>query len=220
MDDSCSEFSLSCAAVKTQVETQTFLKKSRPESERRLAGAVISCFPTTFPVRPRTKRSRQSRQAKSTGSSLNQSPSSSSSSTSSGVSSAAAPWFIFFDAGENVDSSNAFGEPPKKQRKKAAAATLQSGSSGPTGQNPRRCSHCLVQKTPQWRTGPNGAKTLCNACGVRFKSGRLFPEYRPALSPTFCTGVHSNSHRKVIEMRKMKEVPEPTTELTPMVQSY
>lgn len=46
-----------------------------------------------------------------------------------------------------------------------------------------------------------GPKTLCNACGVRYKSGRLFPEYRPAASPTFIPSLHSNSHKKVIEMR-------------------
>ncbi|RRT47592.1 hypothetical protein B296_00027680 [Ensete ventricosum] len=66
---------------------------------------------------------------------------------------------------------------------------------------PRRCSHCLSQKTPQWRAGPLGPKTLCNACGVRFKSGRLLPEYRPAKSPTFVSYKHSNSHKKVMEMR-------------------
>lgn len=46
-----------------------------------------------------------------------------------------------------------------------------------------------------------GPKTLCNACGVRYKSGRLFPEYRPAASPTFVPSLHSNSHKKVVEMR-------------------
>ena len=69
------------------------------------------------------------------------------------------------------------------------------------GQQPRRCTHCLSQRTPQWRAGPLGPKTLCNACGVRFKSGRLYPEYRPAKSPTFVNSVHSNSHKKVLEMR-------------------
>ncbi|XP_054776171.1 GATA transcription factor 9-like [Prosopis cineraria] len=71
------------------------------------------------------------------------------------------------------------------------------------GQNPmpRRCSHCLAQRTPQWRAGPLGPKTLCNACGVRYKSGRLLPEYRPAKSPTFVSYLHSNSHKKVMEMR-------------------
>lgn len=66
----------------------------------------------------------------------------------------------------------------------------------------KKCAHCGVTKTPQWRGGPMGPKTLCNACGVRYRSGRLFPEYRPAASPTFVPALHSNSHRKVIEMRQ------------------
>ena len=35
------------------------------------------------------------------------------------------------------------------------------------------CACCRTQKTPLWRNGPTGAKTLCNACGVRFKNGRI-----------------------------------------------
>ncbi|KAJ4789978.1 GATA transcription factor 9 [Rhynchospora pubera] len=70
----------------------------------------------------------------------------------------------------------------------------------------RRCTHCLSNKTPQWREGPMGPKTLCNACGVRFKSGRLLPEYRPAKSPTFVSWMHSNSHKKVLEMRNASSV--------------
>lgn len=66
----------------------------------------------------------------------------------------------------------------------------------------RKCQHCGAEKTPQWRAGPAGPKTLCNACGVRYKSGRLVPEYRPANSPTFTAELHSNSHRKIVEMRK------------------
>ncbi|GMI93780.1 GATA transcription factor 9 [Hibiscus trionum] len=69
----------------------------------------------------------------------------------------------------------------------------------------RKCLHCASEKTPQWRTGPLGPKTLCNACGVRYKSGRLVPEYRPAASPTFVSAKHSNSHRKVLELRRQKE---------------
>ncbi|XP_045805677.1 GATA transcription factor 11-like [Trifolium pratense] len=65
----------------------------------------------------------------------------------------------------------------------------------------RKCTHCEVTKTPQWREGPKGPKTLCNACGVRYRSGRLYPEYRPANSPTYVESVHSNCHKKVLEMR-------------------
>ncbi|CAK9153527.1 unnamed protein product [Ilex paraguariensis] len=70
----------------------------------------------------------------------------------------------------------------------------------------RKCLHCASDKTPQWRTGPLGPKTLCNACGVRYKSGRLVPEYRPAASPTFMSAKHSNSHRKVLELRRQNEL--------------
>ncbi|KAL0543393.1 hypothetical protein IC582_018489 [Cucumis melo] len=93
--------------------------------------------------------------------------------------------------------------PAKKSKKNPAdegSGRVQAG---------RRCSHCGVQKTPQWRAGPLGAKSLCNACGVRFKSGRLFPEYRPACSPTFSNELHSNHHRKVLEMRRKKEREKP-----------
>lgn len=36
-----------------------------------------------------------------------------------------------------------------------------------------RCVHCHSTETPLWRTGPDGPKTLCNACGVRYKKGKL-----------------------------------------------
>jgi hypothetical protein len=35
----------------------------------------------------------------------------------------------------------------------------------------RGCLNCQAQKTPQWRMGPEGPKTLCNACGVRYRKG-------------------------------------------------
>ncbi|GMH29327.1 hypothetical protein Nepgr_031170 [Nepenthes gracilis] len=72
----------------------------------------------------------------------------------------------------------------------------------------RKCQHCEAEKTPQWRAGPMGPKTLCNACGVRYKSGRLCPEYRPARSPTFSSLLHSNSHRTIIEMKKKQLIQE------------
>ncbi|XP_073106246.1 uncharacterized protein [Elaeis guineensis] len=86
----------------------------------------------------------------------------------------------------------------KNKTKKSSAGTAAGGDEAPPV---RKCMHCEIQKTPQWRAGPMGPKTLCNACGVRYKSGRLFPEYRPAASPTFVPDLHSNSHKKVVEMR-------------------
>lgn len=33
------------------------------------------------------------------------------------------------------------------------------------------CLNCGCHQTPQWRCGPLGPRTLCNACGVRYKKG-------------------------------------------------
>ncbi|ESW04260.1 hypothetical protein PHAVU_011G080200 [Phaseolus vulgaris] len=92
----------------------------------------------------------------------------------------------------------------KKQRKKNVpllANKEMKRSSSEESVAVRKCLHCEVTKTPQWREGPMGPKTLCNACGVRYRSGRLFAEYRPAASPTFVGSLHSNSHKKVLEIR-------------------
>ena len=89
----------------------------------------------------------------------------------------------------------------KKKIKVSFPARESNSGAGTAAAVVRKCMHCEITKTPQWRAGPMGPKTLCNACGVRFKSGRLYPEYRPAASPTFLPTVHSNSHKKVLEMR-------------------
>ncbi|TYJ32640.1 hypothetical protein E1A91_A05G049400v1 [Gossypium mustelinum] len=93
--------------------------------------------------------------------------------------------------------------PGKKPVKTISSKKKEGGVANSDG---RKCLHCATDKTPQWRTGPMGPKTLCNACGVRYKSGRLVPEYRPAASPTFVLTKHSNSHRKVLELRRQKEM--------------
>ncbi|ORX93533.1 glucocorticoid receptor-like (DNA-binding domain) [Basidiobolus meristosporus CBS 931.73] len=33
---------------------------------------------------------------------------------------------------------------------------------------PRRCHACNTTETPEWRRGPDGARTLCNACGLHY----------------------------------------------------
>ncbi|RWW38545.1 hypothetical protein BHE74_00056217 [Ensete ventricosum] len=91
-------------------------------------------------------------------------------------------------------------KPASKKKDMSAGPAVVAAPDG------RKCLHCQTDKTPQWRTGPMGPKTLCNACGVRYKSGRLVPEYRPAASPTFVVSKHSNSHRKVLELRRQKEL--------------
>ncbi|KAL0738685.1 hypothetical protein Bca4012_014895 [Brassica carinata] len=36
----------------------------------------------------------------------------------------------------------------------------------------RCCSECKTTTTPMWRGGPSGPKSLCNACGIRFRKQR------------------------------------------------
>ncbi|XP_027337781.1 GATA transcription factor 2-like [Abrus precatorius] len=95
---------------------------------------------------------------------------------------------------------------PIQQSSSSSSSTTPNTNPQPQEAGVRKCTHCASEKTPQWRTGPLGPKTLCNACGVRFKSGRLVPEYRPAASPTFVLSQHSNSHRKVMELRRQKHL--------------
>ncbi|KAI4297675.1 hypothetical protein L6164_037556 [Bauhinia variegata] len=193
VDDSLPELSLLYPVHSEQT-------KKRTEPEPKPGMTEKPCFPSRVPVKMRSKKSRKANARAWSFSPLlsGSGSSSSSSSCSSGFSST--PALIFAGSVPNLEFSEGLGEPPAKKQKKKSET--QTGGS----QFQRRCSHCQVQKTPQWRTGPLGAKTLCNACGVRFKSGRLYPEYRPACSPTFSSEVHSNSHRKVLEMRRRKEM--------------
>ncbi|KAL6494796.1 hypothetical protein OROGR_031596 [Orobanche gracilis] len=154
-------------------------------------------FPVPVPTKPRSKRS-----AKSSGRSwsLASSPltcAGPSSMPSSSYGSSTLSPSVFMNPVLDTEVFSGVEKPAAKKPKRKKET--DSGSD-------RKCTHCHVQKTPQWRTGPLGPKTLCNACGVRYKSGRLLPEYRPPFSPTFSQERHSNSHRKVLEMRRKKEM--------------
>ncbi|KAG8850809.1 hypothetical protein FRB91_008768 [Serendipita sp. 411] len=35
-------------------------------------------------------------------------------------------------------------------------------------QPPKLCSSCKIKETPEWRKGPEGPRTLCNACGLHW----------------------------------------------------
>ncbi|XP_006664221.2 GATA transcription factor 2-like [Oryza brachyantha] len=101
--------------------------------------------------------------------------------------------------GQEIDKEQ---EIEKRRDKKKIKKAVYVNDELPPEEPVKRCTHCMSYKTPQWRTGPLGPKTLCNACGVRYKSGRLLPEYRPANSPTFVSDIHSNSHKKVMQLRQ------------------
>ncbi|THH31523.1 hypothetical protein EUX98_g2667 [Antrodiella citrinella] len=51
---------------------------------------------------------------------------------------------------------NAPGQPKSKYRKRSRATP------------PGKCHSCNIRETPEWRRGPDGARTLCNACGLHY----------------------------------------------------
>ncbi|KAK0500290.1 hypothetical protein EDD18DRAFT_1068679 [Armillaria luteobubalina] len=40
--------------------------------------------------------------------------------------------------------------------------------SGQRATPPGKCHSCNIRETPEWRRGPDGARTLCNACGLHY----------------------------------------------------
>lgn len=116
-------------------------------------------YPFKFPTLTTTMRSSWS-MAVSTSSS-----STSSSSTSSTIPTIAAaalspasspPRFTSFSATHDPFVEQA-PSPPKKKRKPRVKITG------------RVCAHCGAVKTSEWRMGPEGRGTLCNACGLRYR---------------------------------------------------
>ncbi|CAH8324257.1 unnamed protein product [Eruca vesicaria subsp. sativa] len=47
-----------------------------------------------------------------------------------------------------------------------------SGGGGSSGETKRTCVDCGTFKTPLWRGGPAGPKSLCNACGIKSRKKR------------------------------------------------
>ncbi|SCU99570.1 LANO_0F02388g1_1 [Lachancea nothofagi CBS 11611] len=60
-----------------------------------------------------------------------------------------------------------------------------------------QCAHCLSTKTPEWRKGPYGKRSLCNACGLFYKKlVRKFDDAQAALIMKYRKRV-SSKDRKV-----------------------
>uniref|UniRef100_A0ACD5TD84 Uncharacterized protein n=1 Tax=Avena sativa TaxID=4498 RepID=A0ACD5TD84_AVESA len=73
----------------------------------------------------------------------------------------ALPW----DAAAGAESSCYY----QQQGRPVAAAGICRGAAGHEQLLDRRCANCGTASTPLWRNGPRGPKSLCNACGIRFK---------------------------------------------------
>jgi len=77
-------------------------------------------------------------------------------------------------------------KPTKPFSPAAAAARPPKGHTSPAAAAAagKCCTQCGATKTPQWREGPLGPKTLCNACGVkRVRAARAAAEGRTRGAP-------------------------------------
>ncbi|KAJ1658349.1 hypothetical protein IWQ61_002399 [Dispira simplex] len=64
---------------------------------------------------------------------------------------------------------------PKKSGGKTGS-TKRAPGTGSYNNNPdgtKKCQYCGCKTTPMWRRGPAGPGTLCNACGVKWKHGKI-----------------------------------------------
>jgi len=61
-----------------------------------------------------------------------------------------------YEADEHVYADDLRQQPEHKKVRRGRAAP------------PGRCHSCHRAETPEWRRGPDGARTLCNACGLHY----------------------------------------------------
>ncbi|KAI3675992.1 hypothetical protein L1987_85588 [Smallanthus sonchifolius] len=67
------------------------------------------------------------------------------------------------------------------------------------GRNEKLCFDCKTSKTPLWRSGPAGPKSLCNACGIRFRKKRSVDKKK---SPASTSPASSTSDDNTMSSRK------------------
>ena len=60
----------------------------------------------------------------------------------------------------------------KKKKKKMMMMKRRRKDTRAPERRERECRDCGTTSTPQWRGGPEGARTLCNACGVRWRKSQ------------------------------------------------
>ncbi|KAH3673479.1 hypothetical protein WICPIJ_009752 [Wickerhamomyces pijperi] len=60
----------------------------------------------------------------------------------------------------------------KKSKKSSGPRSIKHAKTNPED----KCTQCSSRETPEWRRGPAGPRTLCNACGLFF--GKLINKYQ------------------------------------------
>ncbi|KAL5065879.1 hypothetical protein RYX36_027616 [Vicia faba] len=69
----------------------------------------------------------------------------------------------------------------------------------------RVCSDCNTTKTPLWRSGPRGPKSLCNACGIRQRKARRAMALAAASENGTTIADHETCSAKRKKLQKKKE---------------
>lgn len=59
-----------------------------------------------------------------------------------------------------------------KEEKRSESESGTKISSPSTSKQIKSCSDCHTTRTPLWRGGPAGPKSLCNACGIKYNKKR------------------------------------------------
>lgn len=72
--------------------------------------------------------------------------------------------------GDDSKSHNGYASEHKKRRGVSSVGygMVSSLTHSKRAAPPGRCHSCNRAETPEWRRGPDGARTLCNACGLHY----------------------------------------------------
>lgn len=77
----------------------------------------------------------------------------------------------FFNSKNLVDLDES--KPVPTKSKISTSNKPRPKSADTTNNNNRECLYCGRKTTPMWRRGPDGPGTLCNACGVKWRHGKI-----------------------------------------------
>lgn len=97
---------------------------------------------------------------------------------------------------------------PKKKKSSGKRKRRPSGPNVPMHE--RACEYCGTSDTPLWRRGPSGKSSLCNKCGVKWRSGRpmMYPDgtmLSPPSPDTLASYANASEKKKVRQQQKRLE---------------
>ncbi|CAO3636347.1 unnamed protein product [Cunninghamella blakesleeana] len=88
----------------------------------------------------------------------------------------------------SIKKENTWQSHPIRQRKRGKRANFQG-----------RCHSCNISETPEWRRGPDGARTLCNACGLHYAK---LTRKKAAAAAAAAVGNHTSLTKDANETKK------------------